>query len=222
MPKFSRKHFVPYLAPIPAPAPASFYSNEDSDIGYIVNHMNDNLKILFYLVDADKLKKVQNILFSKHSRMSRKTHTSRMHHSMSPTKSKRFHQGMPTVPAIPPHYIADLVIPRANPLPAQVPRMPRAFVTDVQSPVPAQYPLQVQVPVPVPNQFTGYQQHIKHKPKIPKIPKIHKLQKLTKKQNYNQHNEIPNTNSNYSNSNHSNHNNHSPLEKSRNLVDVMG
>jgi hypothetical protein len=61
----------------PQPMPVSNHSIEDAEISYIANHLNNNLKMLLYLVDADKLKHVQNILFSKSSRQTRKHHSNK-------------------------------------------------------------------------------------------------------------------------------------------------
>lgn len=104
----------------------------------VANHLNDNLKMLLYLVDADKLKKVQNILFGKHSRISRKTHMSKHHcHHMNHHKSKRFHKGI--LGALPPHGFAP------------APRMQHTHATEPVSGMPS---LAVFIP--------SYQQHIKH------------------------------------------------------------
>lgn len=190
MPNFSRKHRLqPQMAALPPsqllqhtliePMPY----NEDSEIRYVANHLNDNLKMLLYLVDADKLKKVQNILFGKHSRMSgisRKTHMSKHHcHHMNPTKSKRFHQGMlGALPpaALPPHNF------QLAPEPAAVPGFaPRMQHTHALEPVAGAPPPAVFIP--------SYQQHIKHLEKAKA-----KNHKLTRKHIHNHH--MKNTESN--------------------------
>jgi len=76
------------LVAFASPMPVSNHSIEDAEISYIANHLNNNLKMLLYLVDADKLKHVQNILFSKSSRQTRKHHSNkfeRMPRQAAPT-----------------------------------------------------------------------------------------------------------------------------------------
>jgi hypothetical protein len=71
----------PPPSPSPLQSPLPFMKSEDSEIHYIANHLNDNLKMLLYLVDADKLKKVQNILFgkNKHSRSTKHSAYHQLH-----------------------------------------------------------------------------------------------------------------------------------------------
>ena len=124
-------HHQPELAPSPMPefAPPiqgfplqpkfSTHSMKDTDISYIANHLNNNLKMLLYLVDADKLKQVQNILFSKSSRQTRST---RKHHS---NKFERMHrQAAPAPPFTPPFAPAParpFAFPFADVIPGAIP-----------------------------------------------------------------------------------------------------
>jgi hypothetical protein len=122
MPNFGKKRgFTPQpYAPV-----APFDSTEDNQIHNIANYLNDNLKMLLYLVDVDKLKKVQNILFGKSTR---KTHMTRKQHSHNLNAAiPRNYQKSPQ--AIPLVGVQDVMIPksayalvqRAAPAPAFIP-----------------------------------------------------------------------------------------------------
>ena len=141
MPNFGKKRgFAPqpfgpvaaFAAPPPHPPMAipsliglsQFDSMEDNQIRNIANYINDNLKMLLYLVDADKLKKVQNILFGKSTR---KTHMTRKQHShnLNAAIPRHYQQSPEAIPLevqdvmIPKSAYA--LVPRAAPAPAFIP-----------------------------------------------------------------------------------------------------
>jgi hypothetical protein len=117
--------------------PTPFDSMEDYEIRNIANHLNDNLKMLLYLVDADKLKKVQNILFGKSSRKthSRKTHMTRKQHShhLNATIPRRYQQSPEAILGV-----QDVMIPKSAyatapfPLPLLAPAPAAAFIPSYQ------------------------------------------------------------------------------------------
>jgi hypothetical protein len=81
--------------------PTPFHHRDESwKLESLVNHhINDNLKILLYLVDADKLKQVQNIIIGKRHRhlsghlsghpSGHQSHYSKKHKSHHPHRSRK-------------------------------------------------------------------------------------------------------------------------------------
>lgn len=116
----------PFAFAIQPTTPFSQIQSEDSEISYIANHLNDNLKMLLYLVDADKLKKVQNILFGKNKHSGLQQSSSAKHSAYRHQhRTKKYpHPATPPQPAAPSTMMPMPLAPFAGPFPASPTPMP--------------------------------------------------------------------------------------------------
>jgi hypothetical protein len=120
-------HNVPIRIPIkmkinpyaPSPLPVSTFNPNNNKLNSMVNMLDNNLKMLIYLVDADKLKQVQNIINSnmdvrKPSCGKRTLYRQSSRHPFI-LRTHKHHNGMPMSPA--PMEMPEFGVPPTTPMP---------------------------------------------------------------------------------------------------------
>ena len=121
----------PELLASPMPFDPSNRMGPDALETLVDRHINDNLKMLLYLIDADKLKQVQNIIAGKHVRGTSPHHHHQSHHHQRHTK--KHHSGT--------HYYPQYHIP--------MPMHQDMHPDPVASPPPMMMRKQMPMPMPI-------------------------------------------------------------------------